>query len=54
LDGRRISDLGLKELRSNISMIPQDTVLFQGTIRTNVDPFGNYSDEQVINALTKV
>ncbi|XP_043211792.1 ATP-binding cassette sub-family C member 3-like isoform X6 [Amphibalanus amphitrite] len=51
LDGIRISDIGLHDLRSKITIIPQDPVLFSGTLRQNLDPFDQYSDDQVWAAL---
>ncbi|EAR99522.1 ABC transporter C family protein (macronuclear) [Tetrahymena thermophila SB210] len=54
LNGQNIAKIGLNQLRSNVSMIPQDPVLFQGTIRSNVDPFEIYTDTQVVDALKKV
>lgn len=44
LDEEDISNLGLHYLRHNITMIPQDPTLFTGTIKSNIDPFDNYSD----------
>ena len=45
------SKIGLATLRSNITIIPQDPVLFTGTLRFNVDPFNHHSDEQIWSAL---
>ncbi|OBA19390.1 P-loop containing nucleoside triphosphate hydrolase protein [Metschnikowia bicuspidata var. bicuspidata NRRL YB-4993] len=54
IDGVDISKIGLKDLRSAITIIPQDPTLFTGTIRSNLDPFNQYSDEQIFEALTRV
>ena len=51
IDGRNISELGLHDLRSKLTIIPQDPVLFSGTLRMNLDPFSSYSDQQVWAAL---
>ncbi|XP_072549871.1 multidrug resistance-associated protein 1 [Salminus brasiliensis] len=51
IDGVNIADLGLHELRSRITIIPQDPVLFSGSLRMNLDPFDGYSDEDVWRAL---
>ncbi|KAI6039827.1 ABC protein [Pisolithus marmoratus] len=51
LDGIDISTLGLKDLRTKISIIPQDPLLFSGTIRSNLDPFNQYDDAKLWDAL---
>nr|QST14985.1 ABCC1-1 protein [Diaphanosoma celebensis] len=51
IDGVNIADLGLHALRSRLTIIPQDPVLFSGTLRMNLDPFNKYSDEEVWRAL---
>ena len=53
IDGIDISTVGLHDLRSAVAIIPQDPVLFEGTIRYNVDPFSNHSDEKIWEALDK-
>ncbi|CAI5765932.1 canalicular multispecific organic anion transporter 2 [Podarcis lilfordi] len=51
IDGLRISELGLHDLRSKLTIIPQDPVLFSGTLRLNLDPFDRYSEEEIWKAL---
>lgn len=51
IDGVNIANLGLHDLRSRLTIIPQDAVLFSGTLRTNLDPFNSYTDEEVWRAL---
>ncbi|XP_037043483.1 multidrug resistance-associated protein 1-like [Bradysia coprophila] len=51
IDGQDISQLGLHELRSRLTIIPQDPVLFSGTLRLNLDPFEQKSDDELWMAL---
>ncbi|XP_061548514.1 ATP-binding cassette sub-family C member 4-like isoform X2 [Phycodurus eques] len=54
IDGFRTSDIGLHTLRQKMSIIPQDPVLFTGTMRKNLDPFSQHTDEDLWNALQEV
>ena len=51
IDGVPIAELGLHDLRSKLTIIPQEPVLFSGTLRMNLDPFEQHSDEQLWAAL---
>jgi ABC-type multidrug transport system fused ATPase/permease subunit len=50
IDGHDISRLGLGRLRQAISLVPQQPVLFSGSIRKNLDPLSQHSDEQVMKS----
>lgn len=54
IDGIDISKIKLHDLRSRIAIIPQDPVLFSGTIRSNLDPFDEHSDQELRDALQRV
>jgi ATP-binding cassette subfamily C (CFTR/MRP) protein 4 len=54
IDHIDISTVGLDDVRRRISIIPQDPVLFTGTMRNNLDQFGDYSDAEIWYALEQV
>uniref|UniRef100_A0A8C4ILC3 Multidrug resistance-associated protein 4 n=1 Tax=Dicentrarchus labrax TaxID=13489 RepID=A0A8C4ILC3_DICLA len=54
IDGFLTSEIGLHTLRQRMSIIPQDPVLFTGTVRKNLDPFRQHTDEDLWNALQEV
>ena len=53
IDSVDVSKMGLKFLRQNVTVIPQDPSVFQGTIRYNVDPFEERTDDEIVDALVK-
>ncbi|KAK2649459.1 hypothetical protein Ddye_016948 [Dipteronia dyeriana] len=53
VDGFDISLLGLHDVRSRFGIIPQDPVLFEGTVRSNIDPTGQYTDDEIWKSLER-
>ncbi|MCO5605568.1 hypothetical protein L7F22_059751 [Adiantum nelumboides] len=54
IDGVNTKLIGLNDLRQRLSIIPQDPVLFQGSLRFNLDPFEVYTDAEIYEALERV
>lgn len=51
IDGENIADMGLHDLRTKLTILPQDPVLFSGTLQMNLDPFNNFKSDQLWTAL---
>jgi ABC-type multidrug transport system fused ATPase/permease subunit len=54
IDDINIRNVGLHDLRQRLTIIPQDPVIFSGTLRMNLDPFEDHSDHELWSALEKV
>ncbi|XP_052786998.1 multidrug resistance-associated protein 1-like [Mya arenaria] len=53
IDGINIADLGLHQLRGKLTILPQDPVLFSGSLRVNLDPFSHYDDNAIWQAIDR-
>lgn len=54
IDGEDISTIGLKKLRTSLSLVPQDAKLFSGSLRLNIDPTNIFSDDEMWTVLEKI
>lgn len=54
IDGVKISEIGLHDLRQRMTIIPQEPVIFSGSLRTNLDPFDTHTDDELWAALEQV
>jgi len=54
IDDVNINDLGLHTFRQRISIIPQDPVMFVGSLRNNLDPFDEKTDDEIWHVLEQV
>jgi ABC-type multidrug transport system fused ATPase/permease subunit len=54
VDGQSVNNVTVDALRQQLSIIPQDPAMFQGTLRFNLDPFHEYTDQQVRTAINQV
>ncbi|GAA5861561.1 hypothetical protein JCM8547_008073 [Rhodosporidiobolus lusitaniae] len=54
IDGLDISKVGLLDLRSRLTIVPQDPVILSGSLRSTLDMFGNYDDHEIFDALRRV
>ena len=54
IDDTDISEIGLSKLRSNITIIPQDPTLMEGSLKFNIDPLGLHSDQEIENVMREI
>ncbi|TBU42097.1 multidrug resistance-associated ABC transporter [Dichomitus squalens] len=53
IDGRNIAEMGLQPLRERLALVPQDSLLFRGTVRENLDPLNTRTDAEILDALRR-
>lgn len=53
IDGVDISKIGLQDLRSRLTIVPQDPTILSGTLRSTLDPLDEYSDHEIFDALKR-
>ena len=53
IDGLEATTMGLQDLRERMTILPQDPLLFRGTVRTNLDPFSDHPDHELWQALRR-
>lgn len=51
--GQQIDSMGLNHVRKALSIIPQDSFVFSGTLRFNIDPYNEFSDDQIYQTLNQ-
>ena len=54
IDNTDISEIGLNKLRSNITIIPQDPTLMEGSLKFNIDPLGLHSDQEIESVMREI
>ena len=54
IDNTDISEIGLSKLRSNLTIIPQDPTLMEGTLRFNIDPLNRHTDQEIENVMREI
>ncbi|KAI1798260.1 multidrug resistance-associated ABC transporter [Ganoderma leucocontextum] len=53
IDGKNIAQMGLEALRRRLALVPQDSLLFQGTVRENLDPLNTRTDAEILDSLKR-